>query len=735
MLIYNARIALLATSMLTGMATAFHTMPAAAQDPGNEDVTVLEPVTVTARKREERLKDVPISVHVESGKALEQRRAFDGQSVMREVPGASLGTFGDRSNGFVVMRGVAPILSPLSPDDSSVLTFIDGMPLPIGASFSSPFIDLERVEILKGPQNTLFGRNTSGGAINLIPAEPTHEFSGSILGEFGTDGLYRTEAMVNGSILPDVLAGRLALRRSSIDGHIDNIAGDTLGADDSWVGRGSLLFTPTDDTRWLMSFLGEDTNTTPTTYIAYRPGGEKLAAQNVTMDDTRLYAINSRFEHDFETMMLTVQTGYSRLRNSNYYNYPDANIASDFSGLPPEMFLDPTTNFIGWEKRDTRLSQEVRLSSLPGSDIAWVGGISLYRDKAERIRPVEMWYFGPSATGTSTYQQTTIGKAIFGEATFPVADRLKLTVGARATHESKDFNGEFFSDGSNGAVPYFAENGQQSYSFFTGRAALSYEWSPEMMTYASISRGYKSGGYAINNSLVWGGVARNPYESSTVISYEAGVRSSWLDEELQLNGAVFLNDMRDEQMQTWDYTNFTGSGVNLDARSAGLELDASYRLSPNWTLDGGLAYTFSELRHVSAEAAAAQDGLKDGNWLPTVPRWSGKASINYQAEGSELGLNGMLADKMFNARLSYNFIGTRYTDASNFGKLEPAHIVSARLSVDWGGGEAYLFGDNLLNREFMTIKERMGTDAAGAPVFGVSYARGMTFGAGVNLRF
>jgi iron complex outermembrane receptor protein len=726
---------LLATTVLAGC-LALPAQNAAHAQEADDGATVLETITVTARKRKEDIRNVPASIDVETAESLEEKRALDGQAVMRDVSGASVGTFGDRSNGFIVMRGVAPILTPLSPDDSSVLTFIDGAPLALGGSFSSSYLDLDRVEILKGPQNTLFGRNTSGGAINLIPAEPTHDFHGSVRGEFGNDGIYRTETMLNGSLIPDVLAGRIALRRSSIDGYIDNIAGDDLGAEDNWVGRASLLFTPTEDTRWLLSVQGEDSDMTPTTYIALRPGEAKLAAQNHTIDDTQLATINSRLEHDFEAMTFTAQTSFTKLKNRNVYNYPDAFIAHDFSGLPLEDFLDPDTNFIGWTKRDTRLSQEFRLSSLPDSDIGWLAGVSLYQDRARRHRPVEMWYFGPSATGEYFYDQTTTGQAIFGEITYPVLERFNLSVGARATHEKKTFDGSFFSDGTAGAVKEFHEDGEQSYGFATGRAALSYEWSDELTTYASVSRGFKSGGYAVENSLMWAGVPRNPYDSSSIMSYEVGAKSAWLDNRLKLNAALFFNDMSKEQMQTWDYMTFTGRTFNLDARSYGFELDGDYDVTGNWTLSGGLGYTFSEVRNVPAEVTAAQDRLVSGNWLPTVPRWTARAAVQYQAEGSELGFEGALAETMFNARLAYNYTGKRYTDASNTGELEPAHVVSARLGVDWGGGEAYLFGDNLIGKQYMTIKDRFGMDPSGtSTVFGVSYARGRTFGAGITLRF
>lgn len=697
--------------------------------------TSLETITVTARRREESLWDVPGSVQVESGGDLERKRLLDGASVLHDIEGASVGTFGDHSNAFVVMRGVAPILTPLSPDDSSVLTFVDGAPMPLSGS-QSQYLDLERVEVAKGPQNTLFGRNTAGGAINLVTRKPTHEFEGSSRVEAGSDGIFRAEAILNGSLVPDELAGRLAIRRSLIDGYISNSAGDDLGEDESWAARGSLLFTPSDRTRWLLAAQGESTDTTPVTYIAYRPHDEApQAAQTHSTDDIRMLGFNSDLAHDFDDVTAIFQTSYVQLNDHNIYNFPDALIASDFSGFPPSLFLDPDTNFNDWQKHDSRLTQEIRLESQAGASFDWLAGVVFYQDRAERKRNTEMWYFGPAATGRTDYELETNGQAVFGEVSVPLQEQLELSLGGRYTHESKTFESEYSSDGSQGEVPLFSEDGSESYDFLTGRVALTYHWSPELMTWMSVARGYKSGGFGLENSLMWAGVPREPYDSSSVISYELGGRSSWLDNTLEVSGALFFNDMHDEQVQTWDYSNFSGTQLNLDARSAGLELQAQYRPSRYWWLTTGVAYTDAILGDVTEEQASLQTGLATGNRLPTVPEWTARAAIEYQAPGHELGLGGFMAHNTVNARLSYNYIGSRYTDVSNFGKLPPAHLVASRVGVDFGNGEVYLFGENLLDEEYLTIKERFGTDADGNPVFGVSYARGLTFGVGMALYF
>lgn len=721
------------TAMVASLLAAMTPTGAAAQT-GSSTPMVLDDITVTARKRPERLWDVPFSVDVRTTTQLERNRAIDAGSVLRDIGGVSFGTFGDRTNAFLVLRGVGPVYNPLSPDDSSVITFVDGVPLSIAAS-ASAYLDLARIEVLKGPQSTLFGRNTTGGAINLIPVLPGHVANGFARGEYGTGNTYRLEGAVGGPLVPDVLAGRIAFRASGAGGYIRNTAGPDLGRDRNIAGRGSLLFTPSERLSWLISFSGEHANDVPVQYSLHAPGFPRLAAQNLAKDKRTITVANSKLEYAFDGAVLTAQTSLSTFRSSVPFNIGDFFISSRQLGLPPDAFADPATNY-GRPKRDeTRFTQEVRLSSTAGSAVAWLLGGVYYRDRSKQDFPRNFWPYGAAQSGDHTYRNVTTGQALFGELTYPLWDRLKLSVGGRLAHEKKDFRGTFTSDGTPGALPFFAESGKLRDTFWTGRMALSYEWSEQFVSFASVSRGYKTGGFGNDNSLDWAGVPRVPYRPSTILTYEIGGRAHLLDRKLALQGALFFNDMKKAQMMTWDYTSFTMQALNVDARSAGFELDARYQVTPNWDIAGGVAYTHSRLRNVSADLAAAQPGLRNGNQLSFVPAWTMKASLGYSKPASEMGIGGRLASATFFGNVRYNLIGKRYTDPANAGRVEPSHIVSARLGMSWDHGEVYLFGDNLLGKKYVTVNQPYGPAGDGSPLFGASYARGMTVGVGMALKF
>jgi iron complex outermembrane receptor protein len=733
---FNKRVsALLSTTVLTSILVGSASAPAVSQ---SADVQ-LEEITVTARKRPERVWDIPFSVDVQAQPQLDEKRVTDAPSALRDVSGAGITTFGDKSNSFIIMRGVAPILTPLSPDDSSVLTFVDGAPLPMGASNSS-YLDLQRVEVMKGPQSTLFGRNTSGGAINLIPALPTFTPEGYLRGEYGTGNFHRVEGVVSGPIIPGKLAGRIALRRNGADGYIDNVFGPTLGGEGIWTGRASLLFTPTDRTTWTVSASHEDSRNTP---VYYQLAGLGYAGQFRPLDNSKINNFTSKFEHSFDSFTFTSQTSYATFKNKNEYQYGDAFLLSAAYAtfglvLPPSFYADPAQNFNVWNRNESRFTQEFRVTSQPNAPISWLLGAVYYEDKADYFNSADQFGLvtgSPLSSGTRTYKLDTKGQALFGEATFPVFERLKWSIGARGAHESKSFEGQYFGGPFTavGALPYFYEEGSRSYSFWTGRTGLTYEWSSQFMSFANVSRGYKTGGFGVYNTGAPLGVAREPYGSATVMTYEVGSRASLLDNRLRINAAFFFNDVKDEQILA--YAPQLGNAVlslNVDTQSKGFEADATFQITPHWEVSGGFAYTNAKMLNVAAQVIALQPGIQDGNRLPNVPEWTAKAALGYRAPASSWGLGGALADSNIVGRVGYNYIGSRYTDAANFGGLEPVHLVSARLGIDWGRGEAYIFGENLLDQKYMTLNQPFTFPPT---VFGVSYARGAVVGVGTSVRF
>ncbi|WP_353182093.1 TonB-dependent receptor [Bosea sp. (in: a-proteobacteria)] len=723
---------LLATTALAGVLCP---LPEPARAQGRDaQVLQLDEITVTARRRDETLRDIPFAVDVQTRAQLDEKRSYDAPSALKDVAGVYIPGFGDRSTSFLIMRGVGPILFPLGPDDSSVLTFVDGTPLPIGSS-NANYLDLERVEVLKGPQSTLFGRNTTGGAVNLVPTLPDDTWKGYLRSEYGTQNHRMLEGAVGGPLIKDKLGARIAFRLRGIDGYVNNVVGPDLGREQSATGRLTLRFTPTDRTTWTLSGSADSSDGVPVYYALKGDGFPILAAQNLGREVTKNYAFQSKFEHSFEHFTFTSQTSYNALRADLTYNGADFFLGSRITGLPLDAFGNIASNYFDRNIDQKRFTQELRLSSNPGETLQWIAGLAYYRDEAKLFSMRNVFVYGPAVSGFDNLHQTTTGQAVFGEVTYPVIDRLKLSLGGRYTREQKKYDGEFWNDGTPGTVPAFGEGGKKDYNFWTGRASLSYDWTDKLTSFASVSRGYKSGGFGTFNSLMWAGVPRTPYDSSSIVAYEIGGRGSFLDDRLKVSAALFYNDVSKEQILAYDLQNFAQQSLNLDTKSYGVELDASWRVTENWEIAGGITYTSTEITDVPAAAAAAQAGLKKGNQLPQVPEWAGKASVTYRAPLGTLGIAAFGPANLL-ARVGYNYIGPRYSEAGNLAKLKAVHLLSARLGVEWEKGEAYLFGENLLDKRYVTFAQPYGTSVlTGAPVYGTVYARGATMGVGAAIKF
>ncbi|MDC7788204.1 TonB-dependent receptor [Rhodoplanes sp. TEM] len=716
----------------------------------------LDELVVTSRRRDEKLWEIPFSVDVQSGEQLEEKRALDTLEALRDVPGVGVTSSGDRINNTITIRGVGPIGGALSPDDSSVITFVDGVPLPVGAANSAIF-DVERVEVLKGPQNVLFGRNTMGGAISVVPVEPAFATSGYIRAEYGTDSTHRIEGAVGGTLVQDKLAARFAFRKSGAGGYVTNIAGSDLGEDQVLAGRASFLFTPTSDIRWLVSATYEKADAVPVYSMLDAPGLGMLAARNLGKDNNELAVLNSKFEYTMDWSTLTVQTSYSKLDNVQNFNNFDMLLGQQVvQGLDPmiqmliatygQPLTDPRYNYTNTEREISRFTQEVRLTSPENATTTWIGGLAYYRDTANIDRSMNLMNFFPSFSGLTTYDLTTTGYSGFGEVTQPLVDRLKLSLGGRLSRETKEFSSEYFADGTIAnnpifvmagglpIVPYFAEEDETVYKFWTGRAALSYEWNNHLTTYASAARSYKTGGYGEYFSLTYAGVAREPYDPAKGMTYEAGGRASLLDGRLLINAAAFYNDVKDEQILQLDPSGLTAYYVNIDTTSKGFEVEATWKATPYWTLAGGVGYTDARLYNVTAGLAATTPGLADGNQVPNVPPWSVKASVAYRAPASELGFGGWIGGQTVYGRVGYNYYSERFYDTGNQNELDAIHLVSARLGFDWGGGEAYVFGENLLDQQYLILTQLINLSGNSA-IRGSAWSRGAVVGVGAAVRF
>jgi iron complex outermembrane recepter protein len=667
------------TQIFTGLLTASVAMGNIAQ------AQQLEEVIVTAQKRVESLQDVPISITAVSGEKMNEAGIFKIEDLQTFTPNLSMTETGISTQ--IYIRGIGT--GNNQGFEQSVGQYVDGVHYGRQQLLRAPFLDLERVEVLRGPQSILFGKNSIAGALNMTTATPVDEFTGSLSGKYSPDGdITEFTGIINGAIT-DNLYGRIAARKYDENGWMENT---TLGDDepqrDESAIRGTLLWNATDDLT--ITFKAEydefdvdgrqieivqddpaiagspipGLNFSQILGVLGYPGGiEESKQNNKRQRDEAEFS-----ENEIENYTLTVdyQLGENTLTAiTGFVGYEFLEACDcDFVGAPVfDVLID---------EEYEQFSQEIRLVSPGGETIDWIGG-AFYQESDLDYQslltvPTNSLLGSVSAAlapltgtaGTRDYTADSEMWAVFGQATWNISDTLRATVGARYTSEDKEATREVnITDPATGlpstnpVAPtlWFAvfgiENeqfmghkldGDRDESVFTPLVNVQWDVSDDIMLYASYSSGFKSGGFdAASNS-----VASWEFEEEEATTYEAGMKSYLLDGSLEFNAAVYLTDYDDLQVSQFDGTLGFTVGNAAETRVWGLEVDGRWAITDNLTAGYGLAYLDHEYKDYS-NGNCYNRQVPDGDFAPNgeqlcdytgksgqyTPEWSGFASLNH----------------------------------------------------------------------------------------------------------
>jgi len=690
-----------------------------------QPVAELPTVTVTARKREESAQTVPISLSVIDGQAAAAASPADGNAgLARTAPNVSFADSGGQFGNLFVIRGVGSF-APLSSDDTSVVMYLNEVPRSV---YGAPpaLLDVSRVEVLRGPQGTLFGRNTQGGAINVVSNPPTFKRAFSATAEAGTHGHRLGEVVANGP-LSDTLAARLAVRYSNLDGTVPNIAtGGTDGRVQVGAARGSLLWLPGDRTTVTFTGFYDRRESDATRFIWLQNPQFPQSAVNPAGDIRwRDAGASLKVEHEFDRVRLTSLTSVQDDRSFQPMDLTDGLIYAAMTGQPQALFNVPYADYVSARFREKTFQQELRLSSLAGGALAWTAGLNYFRsrfanDSTMVASPAAFNY--QTQNGAQANRIATDSVAAFGEGTLALTDRLKATLGLRYTHEKKDADYRFTGNGNPATVAYSHHALGLSDHFVTGRAGLSYDWTPEAMTYATVSRGAVGAGYPVVQTNGVYGNPEPPYPTSTSWTYEAGFKTLWLDKRLGLNGSVFYNDVKNGHLIVFDATQSYFGTTSLDYRSKGVELEAVASLSPTLKLSAGIGYTDAELVDVPAGSST---GAKSGNRVPNMPKLNASLGVHYEAPVHIGHAEGRLK-----AALAWQYVGRRAADVKESFELPGYGVVNARIGWQHGRWEIYAFAWNLLDKQYLVAGQAWTTG-----VSSVRLGQPRVVGIGATLRF
>ncbi len=661
-------------------------------------VETLESVTVTARKAEESAKDVPFSLTVIGGSELENRRLKSFEDALRQIPGVEIHTYGSLGTDIMRIRGVGSLYQ-IGLDDTSVLINLDGVPQSLGMA-SMSIMDIERVEVMKGPQGTLMGRNSEAGAVNIITRKPTKYLEGCIRGEYGTENTFDTEAAVSGP-MTETLSARFAAKYSGYDNPVEYYGTDKpISKPKDIAVRGTLLWEPTDKTDVTLT-LGyeEKNNRTEAMLLAPYDDEPKIDMPENSLDankDSRRATLD--VTHEFSNMIFTSVTGYTQMDSTENRLLYDKLIANALLGL------DVTEgNLTMREMSGETFYQEVRLSSKPENDVFWVTGVNFYRSDRDLTNRYDyehiMGYMAMNGRIASNFKTTDYG--IFGEVTYPVTERLKLTGGLRYTWDKKEYESNWMPSDTNPFAAYYgpaSDSDKMDSSFATGRASISYAVTENMNTYFTYARGHKAKAYQdlATEYIFMGDSSDLIVDAAKINSYELGMKLETSNKKAGVNMALFFNVIKDDHVSYVDLTTMTNKVANNDTETKGVEVEGFWKPGNGFTLTAGGGYTDAKITGVPA---TSQD-VKEGNAVPDSPEWNATISISHNLPLSPFW--GLEAPSLFTS-VTNRYVGKRQANPANNLEFDAYNKLDFRIGIMSEHLEFYLWCDVSFRQHCMKI--------------------------------
>jgi iron complex outermembrane receptor protein len=585
-------------------------------------------IVVTATKRAENVQDVPISISVIAADAVAKRGLTDSLAVSRVTAGLVAESATGAANPRFRLRGVG------TNDFSATATpavgiYEDEVYLMSGAAQSFPLYDLDHVEVLRGPQGSLWGKNTTAGAIHFVTQKPTQETRGYARLGYGSDDTREAEAAIGGALIPGTLAARVAGVYRHRDGQYDNdFTGKDAGRNTQWDVRGQLLWDIGPDAALLVKGHGGRTVVdVPLKHIgiladgsdsdgyAEEPGKRSLSNNGPGYTRTNRAGTDARLNVDLGSVTLTDVAGYETSK-SIIFSDDDANPIAKYH----ERYGGKARTF----------TNELRLASDDTGPLSWIVGGYYLHDRTRSFGQLGLYSPVVDASGASLFGVNgaaydfvvhTENVAGFGSVSYAVTDRLKLTAGGRYTWEKKDIAGTandyitnpadvfdasnigtvyidtrngIYRDGSGKAIP--ATPGSKSWKRFTWDVSADYKVTDDALIFGRIARGFRSGNY---NTYVASPGDLSVYDPETLTSYELGVKTAWLDKRLTLNATAFHYDYKDIQVTVLQSVGAQTTNA-ASARVNGFEVEAVAKPVEGLTLTGGWGYQDSKYKKFDA---------------------------------------------------------------------------------------------------------------------------------------
>lgn len=759
-----------AAALLVGLGLA---MPAAAQQTA-EAVTGLETIIVTAQKREINLQETPIAITALSGQSIARARINNIEDLGHAVTGINFTATSPQAQEMNI-RGVTNTRLTAPTADQSVSMFVDEVYVGRSGTMNNNFYDVNRVEVIRGPQGVLLGKNVAGGAVSVISNPPQFKTSGSITATLGNYNLHQGTGYVTGA-LTDEIAGRLSFQVIDHSGYAkDLVHGTDLENLNNAQVRGQLLYQPSDSdfrAQLVVDYSrqkDDGINRIPLHSPNNLPGPNfdpwtkaraaiqallpsltirqsfptwPLFAGDVSPTPQQTYRKNwsgiLKLEKNVvDDVRFTSITGYRTGNANTWYDQSGIGPTNPYNIDVPFLFAEP----VYFSEKIYTFTQEARLTSQYGKDskFDWILGAYYLRTRVSQFNR----YWGetkylPTLSGQSNWQDrgTTESYAGFAQAGYKVTDDIKIEAGIRYTHDKKSGTQSGFAisrssrfDPNDTAsltplalppgTPSFTTPYGKSWSKATPQGTIRYTPNEALMVYATVSVGFKGGGF--QNSAPNAFAASTPYNPESVTNYEAGYKWEFLDRTMRWNTSVFHMKYRDLQVQQTSGACLCNIINNASSATInGFESELQY--SPSSRIALFLSGTYLSPKYNQFVDTNGQNNT--GNILQRTPRY--QISV-----GADLAMDFLSYPEALHLHVSYKHQGKMFWSPDNFNWENAYGLLDGRLTFSPEGKSWALsvWGKNITAKDYRTSI---------IPIFGAeisSYGAPRTFGADLTVKF
>jgi len=675
-------------------------------------------VIVTAQKRDEDLQQLPLSISALSSRQVQEYRLWNSSDITAIIPNLYSADPGDNRN-LVSIRGITT-----TSYDPAVATYIDGVNQFGLDTYMAELLDIERIEVLRGPQGTLYGRNAMGGVINIITKQPTNETSGFAELNFGNYGQQRYSAGLRTPLVKDRLflgvAGLFRKQEGFYTNLFDNSKFDRQNV---FMGNYYLKFLANFRLNFTLN-VKRSANRNKGTFPLVASPEEAFANpfelnQNSVgkMIDNTLNASLSA-SYTGRSFNFTSQTSYQS--NYRYYKQP---VDGDFSPIDGVSIVNDYGN--DWNKVQVG-TQEFRFASpaAASSAFTWVAGAyGFYNDN-----PVKQGtHFGedaemvgapfPDFTSININNGESYGLAFYGQGTYSISSNVDLTAGLRYDYEHKrqSIRGEFQADGEDAATVTLPDTASKaSFKAFSPKVSLAYHLTENHNLYGTYSRGFRAGGITQLSS----DPSQPPlyaYKPEYSNNFEIGIKNTFWENRLRLNVAAFYTQITDAQVPTLilpEAIIITRNAGKLNSKGAELELTSA----PVKELEVAYNFGYTHARYTNLTIAAnGEEAILNGNRQIFTPNVTSMLALQYSHD------IGDAQNLKLIARGEWRYLGKQYFDLANQLEQEAYSLFNARIGLSTPRFDLFLWGSNLANKRYVAYAYNFGAARLGNPAtYGIS---------------